>query len=351
LYKIKIFNIYLFTKVSKQENEYFIPEDVKRIVIENNIDKIISKFKIDVLLYNLYNYSEINKLNNRKKPKIIYYQHSSFFYFLYSNYTSFLSLYKAYKNAKCVVSLVPLENSYIFKYWGINSILMSNFVTFNYNLVIPSNLLSKTILMIGRGYNKLKRFNLGINAMEYIIKEDSKCEMKIISILNKTNDLQNLVYNLNLENQIKFIGYSLIPDLQFRNASLHIFPSISESFGLVLSEAKIYGIPNILVGLDYVQISKGGTIIIYDDNPESIAKESIKIIKNETYRKNLGRKARFSMIKFNNQLLFYKWVKLILSIYNGDDIYNKLKAQEKLINKIQLKKLLLNQINNLYKFQ
>jgi glycosyltransferase involved in cell wall biosynthesis len=208
LYKIKIFNIYLFTKVSKQENEYFIPEDVKRIVIDNNIDKIISKFKIDVLLYNLYNYSEINKLNNRKKPKIIYYQHSSFFYFLYSNYTSFLSLYKAYKNAKYVVSLVPLENSYIFKYWGINSILMANFVTFKYNLVIPSNLFSKTILMIGRGYNKLKRFNLGINAMEYIIKEDSKCEMKIISILNKTNDLQNLVYNLNLENQIKFIGYS-----------------------------------------------------------------------------------------------------------------------------------------------
>ena len=146
MYKIKIFNIYLFTKVSKQENEYFIPEDVKRIVIENNIDKIISKFKIDILFYNLYNYSEINKLNNNKKTKIIYYQHSSFFYFLYSNYTSFLSLYKAYKNAKYVVSLVPLENSYIFKYWGINSILMSNFVTFNYNLVIPSNLLSKTIL-------------------------------------------------------------------------------------------------------------------------------------------------------------------------------------------------------------
>jgi glycosyltransferase involved in cell wall biosynthesis len=374
-YSIKMFNIYLFTRIDKNCNEYLIPEDIKRMTIKDNLKKLIkniSKNKIDILIYNLDNYKEVNYLNNRKTPKIIYYQHSSFFYFLYSNYTSFLSLYKAYKNAKYVVSLVPLENSYIFKYWGINSILMSNFVTFNYNLVIPSNLLSKTILMIGRGYNKLKRFNLGINAMEYIIKEDSKCEMKIISILNKTNDLQNLVYNLNLENQIKFIGYSLIPDLQFRNASLHIFPSISESFGLVLSEAKIYGIPNILVGLDYVQISKGGTIIIYDDNPESIAKESIKIIKNETYRKNLGRKARFSMIKFNNQLLFYKWVKLILSIYNGDDIYNKLKAQEKLINKIQLKKLLLNQIkllkkrnikffnisikdfqnfNNLYKFQ
>ena len=226
---------------------------------------------------------------------------------------------------------------------------MANFVTFKYNLVIPSNLFSKTILMIGRGYNKLKRFNLGINAMEYIIKEESICEMKIISSLNKTDDLQNLVYNLNLENQIKFIGYSIIPDLHFRNACLHIFPSISESFGLVLSETKIYGIPNILVGLDYVQISKGGTIIIYDDSPESIAKESIKIIQNETYRKNLGRQARFSMNIFNNQLLFYKWVKLILSIYNGDDFYNEMKEQEKLINKIQLKKTLLNQIKLLKK--
>ena len=96
-----------------------------------------------------------------------------------------------------------------------------------------------------------------------------------------------------------------------RNASLHIFPSISEYFGLVLSETKIYWIPSILVGLDYVQISNGGTIIIYDDTPESIAKESLKIINNENYRKILGKAARNSMKKFNNEKLFYKWVNLI----------------------------------------
>jgi len=224
---------------------------------------------------------------------------------------------------------------------------MNSFVTYEYNSVIPSNLSSKTILMIGRGNDKYKRFILGVLSMEYIINQDSMCEMKIISNMNY--DLQNKIYNLNLEDHIKLIGFTLIPEIHFENASLHIFPSISESFGLVLSETKIFGIPNILVGLDYVQIAKGGTIIIYDDSPESIAKESIKILANENYRKSLGNIARHSMIEYNNQILFHKWVILILSIYNGDKFYNKLKEQEKQINESELINLLESQIKLLKK--
>ena len=219
--------------------------------------------------------------------------------------------------------MIPLESNYIFKYWGINSILMTNFITYKYNSVIPSNLMSNTILMIGRGKNKFKRFNLGISAMEYIIKKNSLCEMKIISNLNGTIDLQNIIHNLNLEHQIKFIGYSLIPEIYFKNSSLHIFPTISESFGLVLSETKIYGIPNILIGLDYVSIAKGGTVIIYDDEPKLIAKKSINILNNKKFRKKLGKVARKSMKIFKNDLLFKKWIKLILMIYN-DDYYLKM---------------------------
>ena len=247
---------------------------------------------------------------------------------------------------------------------------MNNFVTYEFNSVIPSNLMSKTILMIGRGNDKYKRFILGVKAMEYIMMENSICKMKIISNINY--DLQNKIYNLNLEENIEFIGFTLIPEIYFKNASLHIFPSISESFGLVLSETKIYGIPNILVGLDYVQISKGGTIIIYDDSPESIAKESLKIMNDENYAKFLGKEARISMQKLNNQILYHKWVILILSIYNGDIFYNKLKSQENKINESELIKSLEIQIkllkkrdnnfynisindfqnfNNLYKFQ
>ena len=344
-YKIKIFNIYLFTRVYKEENEYKIPENIKRDYVKNNIIKIIKRNKIDVLIYQLNYYEEIRILNKLANIKIIFYQHSSFFYELYSNFTSFIYLYKEYKNSKYIISIINLENDYLFGKWGINSILMNNFVTYEYNLIIPSDLSSKIILMVGRGNNKKKRFELGIQSMEYIIKEIEDCSMKIISNLNGTYDLQNIVNNLNLEENIKFVGYSLTPEIQFKNSSLHIFPTISESFGLVLCETKIFGIPNILVGLDYVSIAKGGTIIIYDETTESIAKEAIKILRNKYYKKILGRKARTCMKKFNNEFLFYKWVKLILSVYNGDIYYEKLKNNHKKMNENEALNILKNQIN------
>ena len=55
------------------------------------------------------------------------------------------------------------------------------------------------------------------------------------------------------------------------------------------------------------------------------------------------------MKKFNNELLFYKWIKLILSIYHGENYYNEMKKQEKKIDIFQLEKILNNQIKLLKK--
>ena len=232
---------------------------------------------------------------------------------------------------------------------------MNNFVTFEYNFIIPSNLLSKDILMVGRGADKYKRFYLGIQSMEYIMEEIYECKMKIISEMEYISPLLKLVNNLNLENRIQFIGFSSTPEIYFKNASLHFFPTLSESFGLVLSETKIYGIPNILVGLDYVSIAKGGTFIIYDDSPESIAKESIIILKSNIYKKKLGREARKSMLKFQNDNLAKKWINLILSININDSYYELLRKKDdeiisnnKLINTLKRQIQMLKIRNNYF---
>ena len=224
---------------------------------------------------------------------------------------------------------------------------MNNFVSFDYNFIIPSNLLSKNILMVGRGADKYKRFYLGIQSMEYIIEEMYETNMKIISEIEYIFPLLILVNNLNLEKKIQFIGFTLTPEIYFKNASLHFFPTLSESFGLVLSETKIYGIPNILVGLDYVSIAKGGTFIIYDDSPESMAKEAIIILKNIIYRKKLGREARQSMEQFQNNNLAKKWINLILSIDINETYYDLLRKKDEVISNNKLIVILKRQIQML----
>ena len=330
-YNIKFFKIYLFTVENKEDNEYYIPENVKRFVIKNDLVKILKKNKIDILIYELDYINEIEILNNLNKIKVIFYHHSSNFDWVYSNYTHFKLLYKSFKNSKYFVSIVPFENDYLFNNWGINSILFDNFMTYEYNSVIPSDLSSNIILMIGRGKAKKKRFKLGIQSMEYIVLENLKYELQIISDLTKIENLQNLVNNLNLNNYIKFVGYSQNPEFFFKNASLNIFPSISEAFPMVIIETKIFGIPNILMGLDYLAISKGGTIIIYDDTPETLSKEALKLLNNKKQRRNLGKQSRKSMKKFKNDDILLKWIELILSVYNGDNYYNLIREKKKKI--------------------
>jgi hypothetical protein len=172
LQNIKIFSLYLFTNKIKTDNEYFIHENIKRILIKNysinNLIRIILKKRINIFIYQFSQNNEINSLNKLKSIRIINYQHQSAFFWIYANYTSFKSLYKSYKNSKYIISLIHIENDYLFEKWGIKSIFMNNFITFAYNSTIPINLLSRTISMIGRADDKYKRFNLGIQAMEYI---------------------------------------------------------------------------------------------------------------------------------------------------------------------------------------
>jgi len=347
--KVKIFKLFVFTQKKKEENEYIIPNKIKRIVIKDclihYLIKEIYKNKIDILIYQFPNYKGINILNNIKKFKIIFYQHYCFLYWIYLNYFLFKNIYKSLQNSKYIISLIQFENHFIFKKWGINSILMNNFITYDYKKIIPSDLSTKTIIMIGRGQDKLKRYELGIAAMEYIREEFPECHMKIVSNLTSINPFKILVDNIALENNIKFMEYISTPEIYLQKVSLHIFPTVSESFGLVLSETKNYGIPNILLGLDYVSIADKGTINIYDDSPESISKETIKIFKNDELKFRLGTDSKKSMYKFNNQLLLEKWIKLILCIYNGDEYYQNLRKNDKKISEKDIMKIVRKQLN------
>jgi len=133
LYKINIFKIFLFTLKIVEEDEYIIPFNIKRFQIkENHLFKIINKNKIDILIYELDEIEEIISLNNYKSIKVIFYQHSSSFDWLYENYTIFKSIYEKFYSSKYVVSIVPFDNDYLFILLfrllivGINSNIESN---------------------------------------------------------------------------------------------------------------------------------------------------------------------------------------------------------------------------------
>ena len=63
--------------------------------------------------------------------------------------------------------IIYLENDYLFRKRGINSIFIPNFIPYEYNEITPSDLSSNIILMIGRASDRIKRFDLGISYGAY----------------------------------------------------------------------------------------------------------------------------------------------------------------------------------------
>ena len=345
-----MFDIFLI--IRNNNEKITIIKNINIILIEGNGDfltdnliKTIKKKNIDILIYQYKYKNEMNRLIKLDRLKIIFINHSCFLLWIYThNYNMFSDIYDIYKKSKYVVSIVPFENNFLFKKWGINSIYMNNFISYDYDKIQPSSLSENIILMLGSANVKSKRFYLGIKSMKYIVQEITDCVMKIISNTFRIENLKLLINSLNLGNYVKFVGYSKSPEIYFNNASLHIFPTISEAFPMALCETKIYGIPNIITGIDYISAFEGGIINIYDDKPESIAKESIKILKNEKYRKNLGNQARLSMKKFDNHLTLEKWIKLILSVYKGETFYQRLVNEVNKGNNTMYINLLNNQL-------
>ena len=96
-------------------------------------------------------------------------------------------------------------------------------------------------------------------------------------------------------------------------------------------------------------MAKKGNIIIYDDLPELLAREAIKILKYKNYKKILGINARRSISKYNNKMLLMKWIKIILSVFNGYKYYQQLKYNNKEINKLDALNIIKNQVSLLKK--
>ena len=220
---------------------------------------------------------------------------------------------------------------------------MDNPSSFNYDSISPSSLTTQNIIMMGRAKDAQKRFDLGIKVMKIIVKFIPKCEMNLISFPSKK--IEKLIKNLHLEKNVRFVGYQKNVEKYLKNSSLHILTSIAESYSMALGETKIFGIPSIIVGLDYLALSKGGSVIIYDDNPNIIAHEVINILKNHEYRQFLGKQARKVMKNHNNKIIIKRWVKLLLSIYRGNSItLNKMMNEKKIISEKEAEQIIRNQL-------
>jgi glycosyltransferase involved in cell wall biosynthesis len=208
---------------------------------------------------------------------------------------------------------------------------LPNPTTFNSNEIEVSNLKNKNILMLGR-CDKIKRYEIGIDAMKYIIIKEPDAKLYIVGICNNKYSIFLKKYSnkLGLSNNIIFNRLTNNTHEYYKNSSIFLLTSKFEGCPMTLTESKLYGLPTIVVGMNYLSYAKNGVINIIDDNPKLIADEILKIFSDKKYRELEGKKARKSIENFPNEEIYKRWIEKFIALKQGDIIFeNFIKKYDK----------------------
>ena len=135
----------------------------------------------------------------------------------------------------------------------------------------------------------------------------SKAPIPLVIIGNKTSyydEIVDLIKKLNLQQQVLFLHNVPTDDLPaiYKSATIFLYPSIFEGFGIPILEALCTGTPVITSkGSCFAETGGDAAIYIHHDNPEEIADAINKIISSKEIREEMRQKGFIHSAKFSDE--------------------------------------------------
>ena len=213
-----------------------------------------------------------------------------------------------------------------------------------YTLVAPKIKLpfleSQDIIMFGGLNEKKGGVETLINAMPLISKDFPKVRVNIVSKDTPNKELNLLIKRTKLSKIVNFLPLNeKVFDL-FSTSSIFISGSLTEVCPKALIEAKANSLPCIISSqIPDCPLTHSGVIKINISDEKLLAKEITNLFKERKYRKNLGREAKLSLDKYNEDACKL-WERLFLSLNAGYADFQKLRNEvESLYSKKEVPKI------------
>jgi glycosyltransferase involved in cell wall biosynthesis len=335
LLKTGKYEVYLINEQSS-EMDFKFNKGIKRHIVKKEF-QALKDFdeEHDIQIYIINNdLSNIIDFFHSFGKKVIGIFHGVFLSCSFQNYTNIYRSWQYFSKLDSFVHIIP-DDYWVYKKFGFNNtIYIPNIYTFEAKNTPTSPLRHKNLLMVGRVDDVIKGAKFGILAMAEILKEVPDARMTIIGI-QPPQHLKDLIKELKIEDKINYPGFSYNITEFYLNASVLLVTSVSESYPMVMNEAKAHGLPIVAFNVDYSPCYQSGVIKVEMFDYKAMAKESIKLLNNYSYRKKAGKESKLSLNNFEtNAEKVEMWDNLFQSLMNGIEPYKKLqqKTEKKYYN-------------------
>ncbi len=183
-----------------------------------------------------------------------------------------------------------------------------------------STLVNPVIIHVGRISN-VKRQHLVVEAFAKLknIFPEWKIEFWGSYDSEYATKLKTRIRELELQEKVLFCGTTTNVKEKLSAASIFVFPSKFEGFGLALAEAMSMGLPSIgCKNCPSVNtlIRDGENGFLCEDNPDDLAQKMQLLMQDLTLRSKLGTVAKQDMRQFSEEIILNKWEQLLNKVRN-----------------------------------
>ena len=223
---------------------------------------------------------------------------------------------------------IGYDDYFFYKKLGFkNEIFIPNFYTFDPDKSIESKLKTHNIVMLGRAADNIKGIVYAIKSMSLIVKEVPDAKLILLSSSYKIDHLKEYAKKLGVYRNINFNYYTQNISKVFWESSVLMYTSLSEAFPLAMVEGKAHGLPVVAFDVSCSPPYQKGVINVDMLDCEALANETIKLLKDDKYRKKMGRESKLSLNQFNNEETAKLWEKLFASLMKGKKYFRKFQEE------------------------
>ncbi len=115
------------------------------------------------------------------------------------------------------------------------------------------------------------------------------------------------------------------PDISdlWAQADIHLLSSVTESFCLVLAEAKNAGIPSVMFDIPFLELVQDGKglISVPQGDIDAMADALVDLAKNPEKRKKLGEEAKETLKDFTDETVWQSWIRVFEALKSGEGGY------------------------------
>ena len=227
----------------------------------------------------------------------------------------------AYKYADLVVAL-SLMDQYWFSTQKISSRLIHNPLTFERMPYDVSALDSKTIVWVGRVEQHQKRIEHVLRMFALVLKNVPDAVLVVVGDGPDRDWAERLAKDLEIDERVRFVGYSAKVEEFIRDAAVHVMTSEFEGAPMVIGEIWSHGVPTVMYDLSYVEFLREGKGFISVDQLDytALAEKVSLVLQDDELRNRMGREALATAQAFFDIDVGAEWKAVFDDLGSKDDM-------------------------------